>query len=96
MKATATTLADGTVTIGLNNDRTGDDAPWIQDPVTNQPILKIFVNESGITTGDAIQVSSSKSQVTSESWYSISGLKLNGKPTAEGIYIHNGKKIVVN
>ena len=95
-KATAETLADGTVTNALNNGRTGDNAPWIQDPVTNLPMLKSFVSKnSGISTGEAIQVHSSKFIVQSESWYSISGQKLSGKPTAKGIYIRDGKKIIV-
>ena len=38
------------------------------------------------------QVTSDKSQVTSEEWYTIDGRKLNGKPAAKGIYIQNGKK----
>ena len=96
-KATAETLADGTVTNGLNNGRTGDNALWIQDPVSNLPMLKIFVsNNSGFTTGEAIQVTSDKKQVTSEVWYSISGQKLSGRPAERGIYIRNDKKIVVN
>lgn len=95
-QATTTTLSDGTVTSGLNADRTGDEAPWIQDPVTNLPMLKSFVSKnSGISTGEAIQVHSSKFIVQSESWYSISGQKLSGKPTAKGIYIRDGKKIIV-
>ena len=28
-------------------------------------------------------------------WYSIDGRKLSGKPTKKGLYIHNGKKIVM-
>ena len=96
-KATAETLADGTVTNALNNGRTGDNAPWIQDPVTNLPMLKIFVsNNSEISTGKAIQVTSHKSQVTSEEWYTIDGRKLYGKPFAKGIYVHKGKKVIIN
>jgi len=30
----------------------------------------------------------------SESWYDLSGRKLNGKPKASGIYIYKGKKII--
>lgn len=90
-------LSNGITTAALNGERTGDNAPWIQDSVTNQPMLAVFVaNNSGISTGEAIQVSSYKLQVTSDSWYSISGQKLSGKPSAKGIYINNGKKIVVN
>ena len=41
------------------------------------------------------QVTSDKSQVTSDEWYTIDGRKLNGMPAKKGIYIHNGKKAVV-
>ena len=34
-------------------------------------------------------------EVNDDSWYSIDGRKLQGKPTQRGIYINNGKKIVV-
>ena len=30
-----------------------------------------------------------------DAWYSLDGRKLNGKPTAKGLYIHNGRKEVV-
>lgn len=28
-------------------------------------------------------------------WYSLSGMRLNGRPTAKGIYIRNGRKVVI-
>lgn len=28
-------------------------------------------------------------------WYDMSGHKLSGKPTKKGIYINNGKKVVI-
>ena len=84
-------LADGTIATALQNGR--DEEIWVQDGTT--PMLKLFASESGISTGEALQVSSSKSQVTSESWCTIDGMKLSGKPSAKGIYIHNGKKIIV-
>ena len=31
----------------------------------------------------------------SEVWYDLSGRRLNAKPHAKGIYINNGKKIVI-
>ena len=40
-------LADGTTTTALNNDRTGDDAPWVQQG--NQPMLAIFANAVTLT-----------------------------------------------
>ena len=29
-------------------------------------------------------------------WYTLDGVKVNGKPTAKGLYIHHGKKVVVD
>ena len=36
-------LSNGTTTAELNKGRTGDDAVWVQDPVSKQPRLKQFV-----------------------------------------------------
>ena len=43
------------------------------------------------TTGIG-KVSTIKNKDTA--YYSISGMKLNGKPSWNGIYIHGGKKII--
>lgn len=29
-------------------------------------------------------------------WYTLDGVKVNEKPTAKGLYIHHGKKVIVN
>ena len=34
-------------------------------------------------------------KVADDAWYTISGVKLNAKPTQKGIYINNGKKFVI-
>ena len=34
-------------------------------------------------------------EVNDNSWYSLDGRKLEGKPTQKGMYIHNGKKFVM-
>ena len=49
----------------------------------------------GIAT-DLHQVTSDKSQVTSDEWYTLDGRKLNWQPTKKGVYIHNGKKVVID
>ncbi len=43
----------------------------------------ISVNESGLMVNE------------SESWYSIDGRKLHNTPTAKGLYINKGKKILM-
>ena len=51
----------------------------------------------GGTTGIApIVVDDNKAnQHVDNAWYTLSGMKLNQKPTAAGLYIHQGKKIVI-
>jgi hypothetical protein len=95
IQATADYLSNGTTTAALNNNRTGDEALWVQDPNTNQPMLKIFVQGNGISTGiDSGQRSKGLGQ--RDGWYSIDGRKLNGKPAKKGIYINNGKKAIID
>ena len=44
------------------------------------------------TTGiDTIEAAETNSNV----WYNLAGMKLNGQPTERGIYINNGKKVVI-
>ena len=34
-------------------------------------------------------------EVNSEEWFSLDGRRLNGRPSAKGLYIHNGRKVVI-
>ena len=91
-QVTVETLADKSVTTSLNADRTGDEAPWVQQG--SQPMLKIFVPDNGISTGiDNGQRSKGLGQ--RDGWYTIDGRKLSGKPAKKGIYINNGNKVIL-
>ena len=49
-----------------------------------------------VTYGNATGISVIKANAqTDESWYTIGGTRLSGKPTQKGVYIHQGKKAVV-
>ena len=53
--------------------------------------LKSFLGDpSGIET-----INSEPLTVNQHAWYTLDGRKLNGAPNQKGIYIHNGKKMVV-
>ena len=47
----------------------------------------------GTTSIDASLVNSEE---VNSVWYDLNGRKLNGKPSQKGIYIKNGKKVVVH
>ena len=46
--------------------------------------------QTGITTTDFKDFTNS-----ADVWYDLSGRKLSGKPTTKGLYINNGKKVVI-
>ena len=47
------------------------------------------------TTGISLTPSPSPKGEGSEYWYDLSGRRLSGKPTQKGVYINNGKKVVI-
>ena len=55
--------------------------------------------DNGITTAletlPQDKVQNSKFKVQSDSWYTIDGRKINGKPNTKGIYVKNGRKVVL-
>ncbi len=58
--ASSTDLSNGTTATALNAGRTGDEAVWVQDPVTNQPMLKIFANAAYTVPSSGIGTFSAK------------------------------------
>ena len=67
-------------------------------PASNAPIQNFVLN---LGDGDAMGIGSlspdpSPSRERSAgAWYSPDGRKLQGKPTAKGMYIHNGYKVII-
>ena len=49
---------------------------------------------TGIVSAEANSSLSTLHSSLSE-WYTLDGCKLDGQPTAKGLYIHNGKKVVI-
>ena len=49
---------------------------------------------TGITT-DIANVQRDAVKVQSEEWFTIDGQKLSGQPTKKGVYIHNGRAVVL-
>ena len=64
---------------------------WLEVPVTASAapqIRLIFSSTTGIESVD-------REQSTVDGWYDLNGRRLPGKPTKKGVYIVNGKKMVV-
>jgi hypothetical protein len=55
-----------------------------------------LVNADGdVTAIGTIDTKTGEIRFDSEAWYTLDGRRLNGKPSVKGMYINNGKKIIV-
>ena len=55
--------------------------------------LRMVIDDEEETTGVASMADGIDNM--SDEWYTLDGRKLNGKPTAKGLYIVNGKKVMI-
>jgi hypothetical protein len=61
-----------------------------------QSIIVRLVSRSGETTAiGEIDTTTGKMTFDSEAWYTLDGVRLSSKPSTKGIYINNGRKIVI-
>ena len=100
----ATTIAASTSTLN-NYAFNGKQFVWVKNAIAiaaNKCWLQIGTVPAGTrsisivfgdgTTGiEAID----NGQLTIDNWYDLNGRRLQGKPTKKGVYIQNGKKVVV-
>ena len=63
------------------------------DPDAENGLKRIVLNFGSVATG--ISLTSSPSPLTSGTWYTLDGRKLRGMPTQRGIYVSNGKRIII-
>jgi hypothetical protein len=59
-----------------------------------QRITVKLVSASGETTSVG-EIDTKTGEITFEGWYTLDGVKLSGKPSKSGLYINNGKTIVI-
>ena len=98
-------VPNGTYTgSGANNWKTAESAPHYLAPMeayleltSDVAYARIFVEdfENGVTAIKSLSADEVNGLKISEGWYTIDGIRLQGAPTEKGIYINNGKKVVV-
>ena len=70
-------------------------AYMILNPEANAPVFEIEEPDGMTTTIKAIDFAKENAAVSAEGWYTINGVKLVGAPTEKGVYIKDGKKVVI-
>lgn len=82
-----TTLAtEGTLTLGLK---------LLSKPTSSSEINLYADNFKVVSETTGIQTTKWLPTINDNSWYTLGGQKLMTKPTAKGIYINNGRKVIV-
>ena len=62
---------------------------------TTTDIMRYHTNDVIGSPDQPTAIDFTRVEVSGTGWFTMSGTKLNGKPTRAGVYIHNGKKEVV-
>ena len=68
----------------------------IQGATIGNGDIKAFVLNFGDESTVVEMINGEMVNGKSDGWYDVSGRKLNQKPAQRGIYIHNGRKVLVN
>ncbi len=65
------------------------------DDLPQSITVRLVSRNSDLTAIGEIDTKTGKMTFDSEAWYTLDGVRLSGKPSTKGIYINNGKRIVI-
>ena len=87
VKVTTTLSSPGTLTIGLK----------LAEKPTSTTAVNLYTDNFKVTyqTTSGIETITTHTQTNNNAWYTLDGRRLITEPTQKGLYIHNGKKIIV-
>ena len=76
--------------------RSFSDVPSTLSEPLPEKITVRFIDANGEVTGiGSLNTQTGEVSFDSEAWYTLDGKRLNAKPNTKGIYVNNGKKVVV-
>ena len=92
-------LDDGIYTVlFIDADPNTDNWKLMQNAEATSVKMTVYGNKcsfSAKSTTAIRKVMTETTEKTDNAWYSLSGARLSGKPTTKGIYIHQGRKVLV-
>ena len=56
-------------------------------------LLRLIDKQGNITAVGSINTETGEIKI--DTWYDLSGRRLEGEPQKSGIYLHNGKKVMI-
>ena len=67
---------------------------YLEVAVTNAPVLNLVFDDN-LTGIESINVNDNENDNGNDNWYDLNGRKLSGKPAQKGVYVRNGRKVVI-
>ena len=62
------------------------------DELPKRIVVKLVDNGTVTSIGE---IDTKTGDVTFDGWYTIDGVRLSGKPSKSGLYINNGRKVII-
>ena len=91
----ANTLYYSTVDRQIRSCRAYFSVPYIKGNAGAAKARAFVLNFDGEEATGILEVSADFDEKKDDTWYSLDGVRLNGKPTQRGLYINNGKKTLI-
>ena len=66
-----------------------------EEALPSRMMVRLVNADGDVTAIGTIDTKTGEIRFDSEAWYTLDGRRLNGKPSVKGMYINNGKKIIV-
>ena len=66
-----------------------------EEALPSRMTVRLVNADGNVTAIGTIDTKTGEIRFDSEAWYTLDGRRLNGKPSVKGMYINNGKKIIV-
>jgi hypothetical protein len=80
----------------VGDDANNDTKKLTRQSGNNRPTsIAVVLRDANGEVTNVGAISKETGEITFEGWFTIDGIKLPAEPTKSGVYIHNGKKVVV-
>ena len=57
--------------------------------------MRLIDADGQVTAIGTLETRTGEVRFDPEAWYTLNGVRLSGQPTQKGIYVNNGKKVVI-
>ena len=65
------------------------------EPLPDVIKVRLIGADGHVTAIGTLQTKTGEVMLNSDVWYTLNGIRIKGKPTVKGVYVNNGKKVII-